>query len=434
MAVEVGVAVAAVLALRAIARSSGLHREPLPDEARSRWSASPRTRSTPCCTSTSRSTASTARCSSPTCAGSSTSSRWSATCASWCCACRACACSTRAARTRSRDRRDLQRRGIVVLLKGLRPSTAASRSRWGARRARRTSATCSTDLDDGARARPFARAPRPEATMDAAALARHPHGPTGGSRALDPYPSRRPRPVRAASRRACPASLTSDGLDARRARARRAHQHRRRAQRLAPGLAGPASPEQHARLRGQRVRPRRTGRRRMVPLDGPRARCRRRHVPAHRCGHARRRRTAGRRLPAPQRRRSGRLHRVRATTRGPGAPLLRSSCTPWTPTTWDCPRRPRPVRRAARWSSTRSRAACSSAPTSTDPPRRRLRVHAGRPSWRVRVLVDARVAVPDESGEMVVVGSGSRRSKIALPGALLARQPGAEVVEGLALA
>ncbi|SFK01762.1 SulP family inorganic anion transporter [Cellulomonas sp. KH9] len=33
MAVEVGVAVAAVLALRAIARSSGLHREPLPDEA-----------------------------------------------------------------------------------------------------------------------------------------------------------------------------------------------------------------------------------------------------------------------------------------------------------------------------------------------------------------------------------------------------------------
>lgn len=33
MAVEVGVAVAAVLALRAIARSSGLHREPLPDQA-----------------------------------------------------------------------------------------------------------------------------------------------------------------------------------------------------------------------------------------------------------------------------------------------------------------------------------------------------------------------------------------------------------------
>ncbi len=45
-----------------------------------------------------------------------------------------------------------------------------------------------------------------------------------------------------------------------------------------------------------------------------------------------------------------------------------------------------------------------------------------------RVLVDARVVdVPT-----VVVGSGVRRSKLVLPGALLARLPGAEVVEGLA--
>lgn len=51
-----------------------------------------------------------------------------------------------------------------------------------------------------------------------------------------------------------------------------------------------------------------------------------------------------------------------------------------------------------------------------------------------RVLVDSRVAVPDEAGELVVIGSGLRRSKIALPGALLARMPGAEVVDGLALA
>jgi len=51
-----------------------------------------------------------------------------------------------------------------------------------------------------------------------------------------------------------------------------------------------------------------------------------------------------------------------------------------------------------------------------------------------RVLVDARVTVPDEGGELVVVGSGLRRSKIALPGWLLARMPGVEVVEGLALA
>lgn len=50
-----------------------------------------------------------------------------------------------------------------------------------------------------------------------------------------------------------------------------------------------------------------------------------------------------------------------------------------------------------------------------------------------RVLVDARVTVPDEGGALVVVGSGLRRSKIALPGALLGRLPGVEVVDGLAL-
>jgi prolyl-tRNA editing enzyme YbaK/EbsC (Cys-tRNA(Pro) deacylase) len=45
-----------------------------------------------------------------------------------------------------------------------------------------------------------------------------------------------------------------------------------------------------------------------------------------------------------------------------------------------------------------------------------------------RLLVDARVAqVP-----AAVVGSGVRRGKLVLPGALLARMPGAEVVEGLA--
>jgi prolyl-tRNA editing enzyme YbaK/EbsC (Cys-tRNA(Pro) deacylase) len=51
-----------------------------------------------------------------------------------------------------------------------------------------------------------------------------------------------------------------------------------------------------------------------------------------------------------------------------------------------------------------------------------------------RVLVDSRVTVPDEAGDLVVIGSGLRRSKIALPGALLGRMPGAEVVDGLALA
>ena len=54
---------------------------------------------------------------------------------------------------------------------------------------------------------------------------------------------------------------------------------------------------------------------------------------------------------------------------------------------------------------------------------------------RYRVLVDARVAVDDPgSGATVIIGSGIRRSKIALPGALLARAPGVELVEGLALA
>jgi len=44
------------------------------------------------------------------------------------------------------------------------------------------------------------------------------------------------------------------------------------------------------------------------------------------------------------------------------------------------------------------------------------------------VLVDARVA----AAPRVVVGSGVRRSKLALPGSLLGRLPGAAVIEGLA--
>lgn len=48
-------------------------------------------------------------------------------------------------------------------------------------------------------------------------------------------------------------------------------------------------------------------------------------------------------------------------------------------------------------------------------------------AWRV--LVDARVV---DAGP-VVVGSGVRRSKLALPGDLLARMPGVEVVEDLAV-
>ncbi len=44
------------------------------------------------------------------------------------------------------------------------------------------------------------------------------------------------------------------------------------------------------------------------------------------------------------------------------------------------------------------------------------------------VLVDRRVIETD----VVVIGSGVRRSKILLPGTLLARMPGAEVIDGLA--
>ncbi|HEY8717942.1 YbaK/EbsC family protein [Pengzhenrongella sp.] len=64
----------------------------------------------------------------------------------------------------------------------------------------------------------------------------------------------------------------------------------------------------------------------------------------------------------------------------------------------------------------------------------------GLPSaWRV--LVDSRVVVADPadggatdpSGGVVIIGSGLRRSKIALPGSLLAGLPGAEVVEDLAI-
>jgi len=50
-----------------------------------------------------------------------------------------------------------------------------------------------------------------------------------------------------------------------------------------------------------------------------------------------------------------------------------------------------------------------------------------------RLLLDARVAADDhEAGGIVVIGSGVRHSKIALPGALLATMPGVEVIEGLA--
>ncbi len=47
------------------------------------------------------------------------------------------------------------------------------------------------------------------------------------------------------------------------------------------------------------------------------------------------------------------------------------------------------------------------------------------PDWLV--LVDSRVI----EARLVVIGSGVRRSKILLPGALLTRVPGAEVVSGL---
>jgi prolyl-tRNA editing enzyme YbaK/EbsC (Cys-tRNA(Pro) deacylase) len=45
------------------------------------------------------------------------------------------------------------------------------------------------------------------------------------------------------------------------------------------------------------------------------------------------------------------------------------------------------------------------------------------------VLVDRRVTLAD----VVVIGSGMRRSKILLPGALLLRVPGAEVIDQLAI-
>jgi prolyl-tRNA editing enzyme YbaK/EbsC (Cys-tRNA(Pro) deacylase) len=44
------------------------------------------------------------------------------------------------------------------------------------------------------------------------------------------------------------------------------------------------------------------------------------------------------------------------------------------------------------------------------------------------VLVDRRVVETD----VVLIGSGVRRSKILLPGALLARLPGVRVIDGLA--
>ena len=53
---------------------------------------------------------------------------------------------------------------------------------------------------------------------------------------------------------------------------------------------------------------------------------------------------------------------------------------------------------------------------------------------RYRVLIDASVAATDaDAGDRVVIGSGVRRSKLSLPGALLAAAPGVELVEGLAL-
>ena len=46
-----------------------------------------------------------------------------------------------------------------------------------------------------------------------------------------------------------------------------------------------------------------------------------------------------------------------------------------------------------------------------------------------RILVDARVPLVP----LAVIGSGVRRGKLLLPGALIAELPGAEVVDGLAL-
>lgn len=51
-----------------------------------------------------------------------------------------------------------------------------------------------------------------------------------------------------------------------------------------------------------------------------------------------------------------------------------------------------------------------------------------------RVLLDAGVTRPEpEAGDVVLLGSGLRRSKVLVPAALLASLPGAEVVDGLAI-
>jgi len=51
-----------------------------------------------------------------------------------------------------------------------------------------------------------------------------------------------------------------------------------------------------------------------------------------------------------------------------------------------------------------------------------------------RVLIDSRVVAPNpEAEDLVIIGSGLRRSKLALPGSLLARLPGAEVIDDLAI-
>ena len=47
-----------------------------------------------------------------------------------------------------------------------------------------------------------------------------------------------------------------------------------------------------------------------------------------------------------------------------------------------------------------------------------------------RVLVDSRVVT---DGALALIGSGVRRSKLLLPGDLLGRLPGVEVVEDLAV-
>ncbi|RYV52655.1 YbaK/EbsC family protein [Pengzhenrongella frigida] len=52
-------------------------------------------------------------------------------------------------------------------------------------------------------------------------------------------------------------------------------------------------------------------------------------------------------------------------------------------------------------------------------------------TWRV--LVDSRIGEPDtEAHGVVIIGSGLRRSKLALPGALLTTMPGAQVITDLA--